>query len=892
MSKGYSVIVLLLLFLSLILCTAEGLNAEGQILLDLKNGFHDKNNLLRNWNPADETPCEWLGVNCSYYEYNNSKSPVVMSLDLSSMGLSGILNGSSIGGLTHLTYLNLSHNKLSGKIPKEIGDCLNLEYLYLNNNQFQGPIPDELGNLSRLRSLNICNNKLNGYHWEAQESCDFQSRGNNITGSLPKEISGCASLMYLGLAQNDISGELPSEIGMLQNLTELILWDNQLSGPIPKEIGNLTNLEILALYWNDLVGPIPPEIGNLKSLKELLVGYIPSELSKIRGLRLLFLFENHLIGVIPDELSSLRNLSRLDLSMNGLTGSIPSGFQYLTNMSQLQLFDNKLSGVIPQELGLHSPLWVVDFSDNNLTGTIPPHLCWNSHLMLLNLQSNRFYGNIPRGILKCKSLAQMLVVGNMLTGGFPSELCKLPNFIAIELNENKFSGPIPPLVTFNVSSNHFTGTIPSEIFRCQKLQRLDLSNNKFIGSLPNNIGTLEHLEILKLSGNELSGKIPEEIGNLSHLNWLQMDGNLFSDEIPAQLGRLSTLQIGMDLSYNNLSGRIPSQLGNLNMLEYIYLNNNHLDGEIPSSFDQLSSLLGCNFSYNNLSGPIPSDKIFQNMAASSFLGGNNDLCGRPLNECNSDLSSRGFPPVRHDDSRRAKIVMIAAATVGSGSLWDGLQAVMKSGKTIAVKKLASNREGNNIENSFRAEILTLGKIRHRNIVKLYGFCYHQGSNLLLYEYMERGSLGEVLHGSATNLEWPIRFMIALGAAEAKVIDMPQSKSMSAVAGSYGYIAPGRAPVQPLEQGGDLVTWVRTHIRSHNNVLTQGILDNRIDLEEQVTVNHMLTVLKIALLCTSMSPSERPSMREVVLMLIESNEREGNLTLTRTNHDLPSKDATH
>ena len=95
--------------------------------------------------------------------------------------------------------------------------------------------------------------------------------------------------------------------------------------------------------------------------------------------------------------------------------------------------------------------------------------------------------------------------------------------------------------------------------------------------------------------------------------------------------------------------------------------------------------------------------------------------------------------------------------------------------------------------------------------------------------MERGSLGELLHGNASNLEWPIRFMIALGAAEglaylhhdckpkiihrdiksnnilldenfeahvgdfglAKVIDMPQSKSMSAVAGSYGYIAPGR-----------------------------------------------------------------------------------------------------
>ncbi|KAJ4747080.1 hypothetical protein LUZ62_081485 [Rhynchospora pubera] len=262
---------------------------------------------------------------------------------------------------------------------------------------------------------------------------------------------------------------------------------------------------------------------------------------------------------------------------------------------------------------------------------------------------------------------------------------------------------------------------------------------------------------------------------------------------------------------------------------------------------------------------------------------------------------------------------------------------MKSGRAVAVKKLASNREGNNTDNSFQAEILTLGKIRHRNIVKLYGFIYHQGSNLLLYEYMARGSLGELLHGSdSSTLQWETRFKIALGAAEglsylhhdckprivhrdiksnnilldenfeahvgdfglAKVIDLPQSKSMSAVAGSYGYIAPeyaytmkvtekcniysygvvllelltGKAPVQPIDQGGDLVTWVRNFIRNSNNTLNPEILDDKLDLSEGLAVEHMITVLKIALLCTNMSPFDRPPMRQVVVMLVESRER--------------------
>ncbi|KAK9293099.1 hypothetical protein L1049_021084 [Liquidambar formosana] len=275
---------------------------------------------------------------------------------------------------------------------------------------------------------------------------------------------------------------------------------------------------------------------------------------------------------------------------------------------------------------------------------------------------------------------------------------------------------------------------------------------------------------------------------------------------------------------------------------------------------------------------------------------------------------------------------------------------MPTGHIIAVKKLASNREGNNVDNSFRAEILTLGKIRHRNIVKLYGFCYHQGSNLLLYEYMARGSLGELLHGDSCCLDWQTRFMVALGAAQglsylhhdckprivhrdiksnnilldynfeahvgdfglAKVIDMPQSKSMSAVAGSYGYIAPeyaytmkvtekcdiysygvvllelltGRTPVQPLDQGGDLVTLVRNYIQ--NNSLTLGILDARLNLKVESHVAHMMTVLRIALQCTSTSPFDRPTMREVVLMLIDSNEPEENYDFSPS-HDSDWKD---
>lgn len=91
--------------------------------------------------------------------------------------------------------------------------------------------------------------------------------------------------------------------------------------------------------------------------------------------------------------------------------------------------------------------------------------------------------------------------------------------------------------------------------------------------------------------------------------------------------------------------------------------------------------------------------------------------------------------------------------------------------------------------------------------------------------------------------------------------------------SYGVVLlellTGKTPVQPIDQGGDLVTWVKNYMRDHSTL--SGMLDQRLNLQDRTTVDHMLTVLNIALMCTSLTPFQRPSMREVVLMLLESTE---------------------
>lgn len=83
---------------------------------------------------------------------------------------------------------------------------------------------------------------------------------------------------------------------------------------------------------------------------------------------------------------------------------------------------------------------------------------------------------------------------------------------------------------------------------------------------------------------------------------------------------------------------------------------------------------------------------------------------------------------------------------------------------------------------------------------------------------------------------------------------------------------GRTPVQPLEQGGDLVSWVRRSIIK-DRIPVSDILDPTIDITKKrsTVVSEMSLFLKIALFCTSSSPYNRPTMKEVIAMMIDARE---------------------
>ena len=67
---------------------------------------------------------------------------------------------------------------------------------------------------------------------------------------------------------------------------------------------------------------------------------------------------------------------------------------------------------------------------------------------------------------------------------------------------------------------------------------------------------------------------------------------------------------------------------------------------------------------------------------------------------------------------------------------------------------------------FRAEVQTIGVIKHTNLVRLLGICVKGDMRLLVYEYMPNGSLDSHLFSERSSLlSWDVRYRIALGIAK-------------------------------------------------------------------------------------------------------------------------------
>ncbi|GLJ08865.1 hypothetical protein SUGI_0097310 [Cryptomeria japonica] len=582
-------------------------------------------------------------------------------------------------------------------------------------------------------------------------------------------------------------------------------------------VGMETRVVGLELDSRQLKGSLSPAIGSLSELKKLSFA------------------NNLLVGKIPKEIASCLKLEVVDLSGNKLSGPISSEFCNLRSLKVLRLSENTLSGEIsflslrtrnsPNGLseGPFPFLEYLNLANNHLTGPIPHSLGYLPSLEVLDLHNNFLHGKIPKTLANNSSKLRSLdVSGNFLVGRISPSFGKLGTLRYLNVSNNNLEGPIPwgAWFKYGADPSAFSGNIRlcgRPLKACPKTAASDLSSSTSSSSSSSQLSEQDQRE--KQQSESILSSLLKRLLPETSLS----PKTRFVLENPTALASASSAPAPAPARHNNPGNRTmaptptvvkPKKKKKQSAKKWAL-------GMALGLVTGAISAIMCSFLYRMLLYYIRGRPKHQGATIySSLIKKAEDLA---FLETEEGLRS--------------------AELIGKGGSGEVYRTHLQDGREIAIKKIAqpspnptdvSDEDTKLLDRrrrQIRAELETLGHIRHRNLVTLLAYIARPDCHLLIYEYMKNGSLHQALSKVAEGtleLTWPVRHKIAMGIAaglqylhfhstpkiihrdlkpgnilldedfEAHVADFGLAKALpeaathatsSNVAGTVGYIAP-------------------------------------------------------------------------------------------------------
>ncbi|KAK4558821.1 hypothetical protein RGQ29_008182 [Quercus rubra] len=781
--------------------------------------------------------------------------------------------------------------------------------IILSNMNLTGQLSGDIGAFSELQNLDL-------------------SFNTNMTGILPQEIGSLKNLQTLSLMGCGFTGPIPSTIGSLQQLISISLNSNKFIGQIPNSIGNLSNLYYLDLTDNQLEGPIPVSDGNgTKSGLDMLLktrhfhlgnnklsGTIPPKLFNPNMNLIHVLFDsNNLDGSIPSTLGLVQTLQMVRFDRNSLSG-LPSNLNNLTNVIELSLSNNNLSGLMANLTGMNSLNYLV-LRNNHFNGTLDISNTNSNRLQLIDLRNNSIsnVAQIPGGNIT------LLLEGNMVcdkTDQVTKSYCT-----ASSPNSSYFP---PPNNCMQISCNSDQVTSPNckctypykGIIVFRGLASFDLGNTTYYAKLAKSLMETLQSSALPVDSVSLSNPTVDSFGNIE----LSLEVFPFGQEC---FNQTAITMVGFAL--NNLSFDPPRSFGPFYLIAYTY--GNCAAALNKSSRTSNGIIIGVAVGGSVLLLLVVLAVVYafhQKKIAERASEQNN-----PFAHWDQNMGNGSAPQLQaakrfsFEELKKYTNNFSEANSIGSGGYGKVYQGTLPTGQLIAIKRAQSDSMQGGLE--FKTEIELLSRVHHKNLVSLLGFCFEQGEQMLVYEYIPNGTLmGSVSGKSGIRLDWMGRLKVTLGAARglvylhehanppiihrdiksnnilldesfnAKVADFGLSKSefdgernsiTTQVKGTLGYLDPEYYMTQqltkksdvysfgvvmlelitarkPIQQGKYIVIEVRKAINKSKDLYNlHEILDPFIGMGKNL--EGLEEFVDLAMRCVADSGDKRPTMDEVV-----------------------------
>lgn len=266
--------------------------------------------------------------------------------------------------------------------------------------------------------------------------------------------------------------------------------------------------------------------------------------------------------------------------------------------------------------------------------------------------------------------------------------------------------------------------------------------------------------------------------------------------------------------------------------------------------------------------------------------------------------------------------------IGEGGYGIVYHGVLEDNSQVAVKNLLNNR--GQAEKEFKVEVEAIGRVRHKNLVRLLGYCAEGAHRMLVYEYVNNGNLEQWLHGDVgpfSPLTWEIWMNIIIGTAKgltylheglepkvvhrdikssnilvdkqwnpkvsdfglAKLLGSELSYITTRVMGTFGYVAPEYASTGMLNERSDVYSFgilIMEIISGRNpvdysrppeevklvewlkNMVANRNAEGVLDpkLREKPNSRALKRALLVALRCVDPHAQKRPKMGHVIHML--------------------------